>query len=257
MFKNAYENEDRAEAYARLKFPGTYYLAYRDLPSVFRKYVGGNLALDFGCGAGRSTRFLGKCGFRAVGIDIADEMLVEARKLDPDGDYRLIKDGDFSSFERRAYDLVFCGFPFDNIPSGPHKTALFAGLAGLLKKDGKLVLLGSTPEIYLHEWASFTTRAYPENQKARDGDGVRIINTATADPHPVEDIRCSDEAYRAIFREVGLEVVEMLKPLASPEEPYPWVNETRIAPWVTYVLSVNGVGMCRVAEICQDCVRTR
>ncbi len=36
---NCYEDARRAEAYARLEFPGTYYLAYRDLPQIIRRYV--------------------------------------------------------------------------------------------------------------------------------------------------------------------------------------------------------------------------
>jgi hypothetical protein len=45
-----------------------------------------------------------------------------------------------------------------------------------------------------------------------------------------------DDAYRKLFQEAGLEVVNMYKPLAREDEPYSWVNETRIAPWVIYVL---------------------
>jgi hypothetical protein len=33
-----------------------------------------------------------------------------------------------------------------------------------------------------------------------------------------------------------LEPVKIYKPLAKENEPYRWVNETRIAPWVIYVL---------------------
>ena len=57
-FENAYEDSDRADAYSRLEFPGTYYLAFRDLPELIADYISGSNALDFGCGAGRSTRFL-------------------------------------------------------------------------------------------------------------------------------------------------------------------------------------------------------
>ena len=32
-FGNVYEDEERARAYATLQFPGTYYLAFRDLPA--------------------------------------------------------------------------------------------------------------------------------------------------------------------------------------------------------------------------------
>ena len=33
-FGNVYEDEERARAYATLQFPGTYYLAFRDLPAL-------------------------------------------------------------------------------------------------------------------------------------------------------------------------------------------------------------------------------
>jgi hypothetical protein len=39
-----------------------------------------------------------------------------------------------------------------------------------------------------------------------------------------------------VYREAGLRVIQVLKPLAKGDEPYAWVNETRIAPWVIYVL---------------------
>ncbi len=41
---NCYEDARRAEAYARLEFPGTYYLAYRDLPALFAEHVRGRRA---------------------------------------------------------------------------------------------------------------------------------------------------------------------------------------------------------------------
>ena len=45
---NVYDDADRARAYADLEFPGTYYLAFRDLPDLLRQHVGGTRALDFG-----------------------------------------------------------------------------------------------------------------------------------------------------------------------------------------------------------------
>ena len=50
-FKNVYGDPRFADAYARLQFPGTYSLAYRDLPALLAKHVTGKAALDFGCGA--------------------------------------------------------------------------------------------------------------------------------------------------------------------------------------------------------------
>ncbi len=236
MFTNAYEDTRFADAYSDLEFPGTYYLAFRDLPRIIAEHVRGHYALDFGCGAGRSTRFLQRLGFDAVGIDISADMIRRARQIDPPGDYRLIPDGDFSALAGRRFDLVFCAFPFDNIPSMQRKVALFRGLSALLAPAGRIINLVSSPDIYRHEWASFSTAAYPENRQARDGDIVRIVNTAIADSRPVEDVLWSDEAYRRVFEQSRLTVLETCKPIAAGDEPYDWVNETRIAPWVIYVL---------------------
>jgi len=39
-----------------------------------------------------------------------------------------------------------------------------------------------------------------------------------------------------VYREAELQAIAMIKPLANGDEPYKWVSETRIAPWVIYVL---------------------
>jgi trans-aconitate methyltransferase len=235
-FLNCYEDTKRAEAYAKLEFAGTYYLAYRDLPAIFAEHVKGKDAIDFGCGTGRSTRFLRDHGFHATGIDISEDMIRKARQLDPEGDYRLIEDGDFSQFQRGACDLVLAAFTFDNIATEEKKVRLFQGLGGLLNPQGRIVMVVSSPEIYLHEWASFSTKDFPENGLARSGDVVRIIVTDHEDRRPVEDIVWTDEAYREVFGKAGLAVVQRYKPLAKGDEPYAWVSETAIAPWVIYVL---------------------
>ena len=234
-FMNCYADAARAEAYSRLEFARTYYLAYRDLPEIFREHVQGRAAIDFGCGTGRSTRFLRQCGFNAVGIDISEQMVGKAKQLDAGGDYRLIQNGDFSQFNPAAYDLVLSAFTFDNIAMGK-KIALFGGLRNLLNPTGRIVSLVSSPEIYVNEWASFSTKDFPENRSARSGDVVRIITTDYADRRPVEDIVCTDESYQEIYRAAGLRHVATYKPLATGNEPYQWISETSIAPWVIYVL---------------------
>jgi len=238
-FKNAYADQRFADAYSRLQFPGTYYLAYRDLPDLLARHVTGKAALDFGCGAGRSTRFLRDLGFDAVGIDISAEMIARAREIDPAGDYRLIEDGDLDPLDGRTFDVILSAFTFDNILAGG-KPALFSGLARLLAGRGRLVNLVSSPEIYTHEWASFSTRGFPGNREARTGDVVRIINISIDDARPVEDVLCGDEAYRELYAHAGLAVLERHAPLGRSAEPYDWVSETRIAPWVIYVLARAG-----------------
>ena len=241
-FSNVYADQTRANAYAKLEFPGTYYLAFRDLPAIIDEHIQGRKALDFGCGAGRSTRFLRGLGFDVVGVDISEHMLVRARERDPRGKYHLVPDGDLSRVAPGGYDLVLAAFTFDNIPARDKKVALFQSLKQLLTHGGCLINLVSSQDIYVNEWASFSTKDFPENRTARSGDRVRIVMLDVEDRRPVEDIFWRDEDYAEVFRRAGLTVIQTHRPLAKPSEPYPWVTETTISPWVIYVL---GHGMPR------------
>jgi ubiquinone/menaquinone biosynthesis C-methylase UbiE len=244
-FYNVYEDAKRAESYAKLEFPATYYLAYRDLPAIIAEHVSGKTALDFGCGAGRSTRFLQRIGFNACGVDISGGMIKKAREIDAEGDYRLIDDGDLSQFRDHSFDLILSAFTFDNIPTKDKKVKMFGELGRLLKAGGKIVSLVSSPDIYKYEWASFSTKDFPENKNAKSGDTVKIIMTDVEDKRPVDDIIWYDEEYREVYRRAGLELLETYRPLAKESEPYRWVNETKIAPWVIYVLQRHGESGCR------------
>ncbi len=241
-FANCYEDDARAEAYATLEFKNTYHLAYRDIPAILSEHVRGRKAVDFGCGTGRSTRFLRQLGFEVTGVDIAEDMIRKARELDPSGDYRLLSGDDpgddLSSFPSGTYDLVLAAFTFDNIAGRDNKVRILRDLGRLLNREGKLVQIVSRPEIYTHEWASFSTRDFPENQLAKSGDKVRIIVTDHADSRPVEDILWTDEAYREVFEEARLRPLKKYEPLARRDEPYSWVSELQIAPWAVYVLEV-------------------
>jgi ubiquinone/menaquinone biosynthesis C-methylase UbiE len=234
-FVNCYEDVSRADAYGTLEFANTYYLAYRDLPAILAEHVTGKKALDFGCGTGRSTRLLRKLGFNVTGVDVSEDMLRIARAMDPPGDYRLVPEDNLQQFAVGTFDLVLSAFTFDNIP-GAMKARIFCDLEKLLTSNGTIVTLVSSPEIYTHEWASFTTKDFPENADACSGDVVRIVVTDHQDRRPVEDILWTDESYRAVYREASLRAVQVFKPLAKGDETYSWVNETKIAPWVIYVL---------------------
>jgi ubiquinone/menaquinone biosynthesis C-methylase UbiE len=237
-FENSWGNQTRAESYSKLEFPNTYYLAYRDLPEIISKHVTGDRALDFGCGTGRSTRFLERLGFRVTGIDISDDMLTKARHIDPSGDYRLVKNGDYNSLGNNQFDLVQSIFTFDNIPGWDNRRKILAGLRNLLKKDGRIICLDSTPELYINECASFTTRDFPENSTARTGDIVRCIMLDVDDKRPVEDIFWTVSDYHRLFSLAGLETEALFKPLGYDHEPFEWKSEKEVAPWMIFVLKL-------------------
>lgn len=236
-FSNVYEDADRARAYATLEFPGTYYLAFRDVPLLLRKYVCGTRALDFGCGTGRSSRFLQNLAFEVSGVDVSEVMLEQARGRDPHGDYRLVADGNLAGFGAGMFDLALAAFTFDNIPTDHQKTSALRELRRVLAPGGRFLVVVSSPEIYWHEWVSFSTRDYPANRIARDGDSVRIVMLDVPDRRPVVDILCSDTHYRELFETAGLRVLDAVRPLATGGEAVQWVSEATIPPWTIYVLA--------------------
>jgi len=239
-FRNVYDDDARADSYAGLDFPGTYWLAFRDIPHLLDVHVRGYRALDFGCGTGRSTRFLRGLGFDVIGVDIAERMLARAREIDPEGDYRLVPDGELPDLPAGSFDLAFAAFTFDNVPDIGHKTRLFRAIRSLLSPAGRFVNLVSSPTIYVNEWVSFSTRDFPENRTARDGDTVRIVMLDVDDRRPVEDEFCTSEAYDRAYAKAGLRVLQVHEPLGRAGEPFEWVSEMDASPWAIYVLAADG-----------------
>jgi hypothetical protein len=88
----------------------------------------------------------------------------------------------------------------------------------------------------VNEWASFSTKDYPENRQARCGDGVRIVMLDVEDKRPVEDIVWTEEGWRDVYERAGMRVVRVYKPLGNENEGYAWVSETVVAPWTIYVI---------------------
>jgi ubiquinone/menaquinone biosynthesis C-methylase UbiE len=235
-FINAYEDTARALSYSTLDFPGTYYLAFRDIPGLISRHINGREAIDFGCGAGRSTRFLRSLGFRVVGLDISAEMIRVARELDPGGDYRRTANGILDGVPNASFDLVFSAFTFDNIPTEERKTRLFNEFNRVLRKGGVVLNLVSSPEMYTHDWISIKTSCFAENFSAGSGDPVFTIISDTGDYRPVQDELCTPGDYRRIYRAAGFALEQVHAPLGYAHEPYPWVNEHLVAPWNIYVL---------------------
>jgi SAM-dependent methyltransferase len=229
-----YEDAQYAGAYAALDWSGTYFLVRRDLPGIVAEHVNGRRALDFGCGTGRSTRLLTACGFDVMGVDVSESMIERARLVDPTGRYVLIRDGDLDDLDG-DFDLVLAAFPFDNIPNA-QKPRLLSALGRRLAVAGRFVNIVSAPAIYTHEWTSFSTRGYPNNTSARDGDVVRIVTREFEHAQPAEDVLCGPDCYRDVYQRSGLDVVATYRPLGKIDDGWPWVSEMDVAPWVIDVL---------------------
>jgi hypothetical protein len=168
-------------------------------------------------------------------------MLDQARALDPSGEYHLLGGNMANDFAPGSFDIILAAFTFDNMPMKAKADAL-SELRILLAPAGCLLLVVSSSAIYVNEWTSFSTRDFPENRHARDGDRVRIIMLDVPDRRPVEDVFCTDAYYRRLFESAGLRVLEVQSPLATGKEATQWISETSTAAWTIYVLGAVSPG---------------
>lgn len=93
-------------------------------------------ALDVGCGEGRFCRMLKVRGISVVGIDPTDELLAQARKRDPGGDYRLSK-AEALPFDHASFDLVVSYLTLIDIADF---RAAMKEMVRVLKPDGTLLI---------------------------------------------------------------------------------------------------------------------
>jgi SAM-dependent methyltransferase len=77
-------------------------------------------ALDFGCGVGRLTRALGTRFQSAVGVDISEAMVAQARRLNeafPRCEFRVNATPDLGQFEADSFDFVYSSIVLQHLPS--------------------------------------------------------------------------------------------------------------------------------------------
>ncbi len=230
--KNFNDTKDNAKKYADSGLENTYYLGYRDIPYFLEKYTVGKRAIDYGCGTGRSTRFLKKFGFETIGVDVSKEMLAQALTIDDESHYLHIKSGQIPVLDN-SYDLVFSCFVFFTISTKKEILAILKEIHRCLRDEGIFILVTGTEELYSNDWVSYNVN-YHENRNPKSGQLTRIqLKDRGID---FVNYFWTDSDYEELFKLAGLKLVEKHFPLGHPEEKTAWVSETEVAPYAVYVL---------------------
>jgi len=108
--------------------------------------LGGEIALDFGCGVGRMTRALLKLYKRAIGIDISDEMIRLARSYANSLPLEFLQVAQAPlPLADRSVDLSYSTIVIQHIPS-PHNLIIVDELFRVSRK----VVLFDAPSHQLH-----------------------------------------------------------------------------------------------------------
>jgi SAM-dependent methyltransferase len=185
-------------------------------------------ALDVGCGEGRFCRLLRERGIAPVGIDPTPELLEEARRRDPAGDYRLGR-AETLEFPPKSFDLVVSYLTLIDIPD---YRAGIAEMARVLKPGGTLLVANLTSFITAGTEIGWVRDAqgrrlhWPVDRYLEEfsywveWDGIRIVNWH----RPLG-------AYMAAFLEQGLALTFFAEPDATSGEDARRREAMRRAPW--------------------------
>ncbi len=105
--------------------------------------------LDFGCGAGRTTRALARHGRLCVGVDISESMLAAARSLSaadgptedggPRTGFLLADTRGLRSLRDGVFDLVYSRYVLQHLPDRDAIAAIVSELGRTLRPGGALV----------------------------------------------------------------------------------------------------------------------
>ena len=101
--------------------------------------VGRGVALDFGCGVGRLTRALAGRFERAVGVDVSQEMVAQASRVNADRqnlEFRTNVAGDLTQFEPGTFDLVYSSKVLQHMASPELACRYIAEFVRVARPDG-------------------------------------------------------------------------------------------------------------------------
>jgi 2-polyprenyl-3-methyl-5-hydroxy-6-metoxy-1,4-benzoquinol methylase len=127
-----------AEAWVALMRRGSWGRTHVVDPAMQARIAGRGFrrALDVGCGEGRVCRMLQSHGIATVGIDPTVALIAEARRQDPDGDYRVVTAEAFDASEG-DFDLVVSCLSLIDIPDF---RAAITRMADVLAPGGTLLI---------------------------------------------------------------------------------------------------------------------
>ena len=128
-------------------------------------YPAGNAAaLDFGCGVGRLTRAMTGHFSHCTGVDVAETMIEQARRLidRPACTFLVNETNDLAWFEDSTFDFVYSALVLQHLPTVEMIRAFIAEFLRVLKPDGLLAFQLPTriPPRSLRNRLRLRTRAY-------------------------------------------------------------------------------------------------
>lgn len=223
----------KARGYALRDLNTTDYLAFRE---VARSLPASPLdILDFGCGAGRSSRFLTQLGHRVTGVDANPHIVEEARSRNPSDYFKVIAKHEILPFADHSFDAFFSSWAFVEERDPDMIVGALKELRRVIKPGGTGIVIANTAEFYEYDWLSCNVN-FPENAPPLLS-GQRVVVRLLPENLVIHDYYWSGEDYLGFFAASGLSVLATTYPLGQRSDGIQWKDELEHPPFVIYRLS--------------------
>ena len=214
-----------AELYGSFGIEGTTYQIGFDAVAMLLGDIRGKTFLDFGCGTGRSARFLRELGARHVyAVDHDQNMINQALTQELKGATFLRIDGPIPLPDASIDGAVSMNV-FIEIRTPGAMARACAEIARTLRPDAPFVLESSSPMAFGHTFRSFS---YPYTGPLRSGETTPCIVTTPGGQFVIEDSYWTEDDYVDAIEQAGLTVTTIDYP--RPRDPAAWSTEEASIP---------------------------
>lgn len=224
-----------ASNYADLGMTGSYYMAFKDIPFLLEEYANDDAkVLDYGCGAGRSLRFIRDLGYKdIVGVDISEDMINEAKRLDKRGKYQLIENS-IIPYDDNTFDIIFMSYVFLEVGNIDDIIKILNEFKRVLKENGHIIFITSIVKNIKDKWISFSYD-FEENNKPLDH--CQNLKLLIKDKNIIlHDYNWIESEYEYAIKKANLKIDKVHIPMGYDNEKYEWLSEKSIPYNYIYVL---------------------
>jgi SAM-dependent methyltransferase len=217
--------DGNAELYGLLGIEGTTYQIGFDAVAELLGDITGKTFLDFGCGAGRSARFLKALGARHVyGVDHDQDMIEQALSRELDGVTFLPIDCTIPLPDVSLDGAVSMNVFIEIRTPGAMRRAC-AEIARTLRPGAPFILESSSPMAFGHTYRSYS---YPHIGPLRSGDTTPCIVTTPGGQLVIQDTYWTEDDYADAIEQAGLTVATIGYP--RPHDPTVWSTDEASVP---------------------------
>jgi SAM-dependent methyltransferase len=241
----------QASEYAKIELVGTYLFAAQVIWEKLLPLRGEiGCLVDFGCGAGKSTRAAARCvrpGGTAIGVDISADMIAQAAALTDDvrADYPDVRFIYKQIKTREGYEVIpledgmadasVTTWALQEMQSEDQLENAVREIGRITKKGGRFAAVCNNDANTCEEYTAFTYAPFPEN-KTRKDNIVKSRSTVSGIVWE-KDRFWPREIYAGCIERAGFRIRSIEYPLADPATPpfpddpsRPWKDELTFSP---------------------------